>query len=119
MKLDDPFQEIATMHFKATNLDKKDWFGKSDPFLVFHRANEDGRWVNCASVWIFSFVLYTILIATHGKFIIIIIIKNFDRRSFPWSPWLKALQTGATCILMVAVCPWQDSLSDSHLTNQF
>ncbi|KAK7102331.1 copine-8-like [Littorina saxatilis] len=37
-------KEIATMHFKATNLDKKDWFGKSDPFLVFHRANEDGSY---------------------------------------------------------------------------
>nr|KAG5706039.1 hypothetical protein BaRGS_028148 [Batillaria attramentaria] len=35
-------KEIATMHFKATNLDKKDFFGKSDPFLVFNRANEDG-----------------------------------------------------------------------------
>ncbi|KAL8581960.1 hypothetical protein ACOMHN_027942 [Nucella lapillus] len=37
-------KEIATMQFKASNLDKKDFFGKSDPFLVFHRANEDGSY---------------------------------------------------------------------------
>ncbi|XP_069141533.1 copine-8-like isoform X2 [Argopecten irradians] len=34
-------KESVTMHFCATHLDKKDFLGKSDPFLVFHRANED------------------------------------------------------------------------------
>ncbi|KAK3612048.1 hypothetical protein CHS0354_021732 [Potamilus streckersoni] len=34
-------KEIVTLHFRAHNLDKKDFFGKSDPFLVFYRANED------------------------------------------------------------------------------
>lgn len=35
-------QDIATMQFCANKLDKKDFFGKSDPFLVFYRSNEDG-----------------------------------------------------------------------------
>lgn len=34
-------KEILTMQFSANNLDKKDLFGKSDPFLVFSRTNED------------------------------------------------------------------------------
>lgn len=37
-----PFQDVATMQFCANKLDKKDFFGKSDPFLVFFRSNEDG-----------------------------------------------------------------------------
>lgn len=36
------FQDVATMQFCANKLDKKDFFGKSDPFLVFYRSNEDG-----------------------------------------------------------------------------
>lgn len=39
------WQDIATMQFCANKLDKKDFFGKSDPFLVFYRSNEDGTWV--------------------------------------------------------------------------
>ena len=31
------------MQFKAVNLDKKDFFGKSDPYLEFQRVNEDNR----------------------------------------------------------------------------
>lgn len=38
-------QDIATMQLCANKLDKKDFFGKSDPFLVFYRSNEDGTWV--------------------------------------------------------------------------
>ncbi|XP_033745300.1 copine-8-like isoform X2 [Pecten maximus] len=34
-------KESVTMHFCATHLDKKDFLGKSDPFLIFYRANED------------------------------------------------------------------------------
>lgn len=30
------------MQMCANKLDKKDFFGKSDPFLVFYRSNEDG-----------------------------------------------------------------------------
>lgn len=37
-----PLQDIATMQLCANKLDKKDFFGKSDPFLVFYRSNEDG-----------------------------------------------------------------------------
>lgn len=34
------------MQFCANKLDKKDFFGKSDPFMVFYRSNEDGTWVS-------------------------------------------------------------------------
>ncbi|XP_052824651.1 copine-8 isoform X2 [Octopus bimaculoides] len=37
-------KEEATMHFCAHQLDKKDFFGKSDPFLTFYRCNEDGSY---------------------------------------------------------------------------
>lgn len=35
-------QDSATLQFCANKLDKKDFFGKSDPFMVFYRSNEDG-----------------------------------------------------------------------------
>uniref|UniRef100_A0A3Q0QVK1 Copine family member 9 n=1 Tax=Amphilophus citrinellus TaxID=61819 RepID=A0A3Q0QVK1_AMPCI len=38
---------ITTMQFCANKLDKKDFFGKSDPFLVFYRSNEDGTFTIC------------------------------------------------------------------------
>ncbi|CAE1170587.1 Copine-7,Copine-B,Protein BONZAI 1,Copine-3,Copine-A,Copine-8,Copine-E,Copine-9,Copine-D,Copine-2,Nicotinic receptor-associated protein 1,Protein BONZAI 2,Copine-6,Copine-5,Protein BONZAI 3,Copine-4,Copine-1 [Acanthosepion pharaonis] len=34
-------KENLTLQFQGINLDKKDFFGKSDPFLIFYRANED------------------------------------------------------------------------------
>ncbi|XP_029637877.1 copine-8 isoform X4 [Octopus sinensis] len=37
-------KEEATMQFCAHQLDKKDFFGKSDPFLTFYRCNEDGSY---------------------------------------------------------------------------
>ncbi|XP_071174493.1 copine-8-like isoform X2 [Mytilus edulis] len=37
-------KESATLHFNATKLDKKDFLGKSDPFLIFYKANEDTSW---------------------------------------------------------------------------
>ncbi len=37
-------QDVATMQFSGQKLDKKDLFGKSDPFLWFYRSNEDGRY---------------------------------------------------------------------------
>ncbi|KAK3103604.1 hypothetical protein FSP39_020468 [Pinctada imbricata] len=36
--------EEVSLHFRATHLDKKDFFGKSDPYLVFYRANEDNSY---------------------------------------------------------------------------
>lgn len=36
------YQESVLMQFCGNKLDKKDFFGKSDPFLVFYRSNEDG-----------------------------------------------------------------------------
>ncbi|XP_028392485.1 copine-3-like isoform X2 [Dendronephthya gigantea] len=44
-------EELATNHdlvdftFRATKLDKKDFFGKSDPYLEFSKAKEDGSFV--------------------------------------------------------------------------
>ncbi|XP_041349780.1 copine-8-like [Gigantopelta aegis] len=37
-------KEQCTMQFCAHKLDKKDFFGKSDPFLTFSRSNEDGSY---------------------------------------------------------------------------
>ncbi|XP_053377222.1 copine-8-like isoform X1 [Mercenaria mercenaria] len=34
-------KEVIHMQMKANNLDKKDFFGKSDPYLEFMRVNED------------------------------------------------------------------------------
>merc|ERR1712179_312828 len=33
-------KEVITMNFIGSDLDKKDFFGKSDPFLIFYRSNE-------------------------------------------------------------------------------
>ncbi|XP_048029436.1 LOW QUALITY PROTEIN: copine-5b [Megalobrama amblycephala] len=40
-------RDSATMQFCANKLDKKDFFGKSDPFMVFFRSNEDGTFTIC------------------------------------------------------------------------
>ncbi|XP_076312268.1 copine-5-like [Tachypleus tridentatus] len=37
-------KEVATMQFLAVHLDKKDFFGKSDPFLCFYKCNEDNSY---------------------------------------------------------------------------
>lgn len=34
-------KEVVQFHCNGTKLDKKDFFGKSDPFLCFYRLNED------------------------------------------------------------------------------
>lgn len=34
-------KDVVTIQFRGHKLDKKDFFGKSDPFLVFYRCNED------------------------------------------------------------------------------
>uniref|UniRef100_A0A3B4FP59 Copine-8-like n=1 Tax=Pundamilia nyererei TaxID=303518 RepID=A0A3B4FP59_9CICH len=40
-------RDSGTMQFCANKLDKKDFFGKSDPFMVFYRSNEDGTFTIC------------------------------------------------------------------------
>ena len=45
MKLFFYLQDVVTLQLKGHKLDKKDFFGKSDPFLVFYRCNEDNRLV--------------------------------------------------------------------------
>ncbi|XP_078276856.1 copine-5-like isoform X5 [Rhinoraja longicauda] len=40
-------RDVTTMQFCANKLDKKDFFGKSDPFMVFYRSNEDGTFTIC------------------------------------------------------------------------
>ncbi|XP_052780413.1 copine-8-like isoform X2 [Mya arenaria] len=37
-------KEEVHMQMRASGLDKKDLFGKSDPFLIFYRANPDGSY---------------------------------------------------------------------------
>ena len=40
----DGVNDLVHLQISSTNLDKKDWFGKSDPFLVISRSNEDGHY---------------------------------------------------------------------------
>ncbi|XP_030422803.1 copine-8 isoform X2 [Gopherus evgoodei] len=40
-------RDSVLMQFCANKLDKKDFFGKSDPFLVFYRSNEDSSFTIC------------------------------------------------------------------------
>lgn len=40
----DSSKDTVIMQFNGRKLDKKDFFGKSDPFLVFARCNEDNRY---------------------------------------------------------------------------
>ncbi|XP_077463367.1 copine Va isoform X1 [Stigmatopora argus] len=40
-------RDYTSMQFCANKLDKKDFFGKSDPFMVFYRSNEDGTFTIC------------------------------------------------------------------------
>ncbi|KAI4825429.1 hypothetical protein KUCAC02_021109 [Chaenocephalus aceratus] len=40
-------RESVMLQFCGNKLDKKDFFGKSDPFLVFYRSNEDGSYTIC------------------------------------------------------------------------
>ncbi|XP_068611523.1 copine-8 isoform X2 [Brachionichthys hirsutus] len=40
-------RESVMMQFCGNKLDKKDFFGKSDPFLVFYRSNEDSSFTIC------------------------------------------------------------------------
>lgn len=44
-------QESVMMQFCGNKLDKKDFFGKSDPFLVFYRSNEDST---CVGLFFYS-----------------------------------------------------------------
>ncbi len=36
---------VATLQLRAQKLDNKDFFGKSDPFLVIYRINDDKRFI--------------------------------------------------------------------------
>ncbi|XP_063053858.1 copine-8 [Engraulis encrasicolus] len=40
-------RESVLLQFCGNKLDKKDFFGKSDPFLVFYRSNVDGTFTIC------------------------------------------------------------------------
>ncbi|TNN40623.1 Copine-1 [Liparis tanakae] len=37
-------KRVIQLEFEAKNLDKKDTFGKSDPFLEFFKKGDDGKW---------------------------------------------------------------------------
>ena len=38
-------RDEVIMQFSGTKLDKKDFFGKSDPFLEFHKSTESNSYV--------------------------------------------------------------------------
>jgi hypothetical protein len=38
-------KDEVIMQFSGTKLDKKDFFGKSDPFLVFYKSMESGDYI--------------------------------------------------------------------------
>ncbi|XP_066950988.1 copine-8-like isoform X1 [Macrobrachium rosenbergii] len=38
-------KEVVTMNLKGTDLDKKDFLGKSDPFLIFYRCNDASNYL--------------------------------------------------------------------------
>ncbi|XP_066523938.1 copine-8 isoform X2 [Hoplias malabaricus] len=40
-------RESVLLQFCGNKLDKKDFFGKSDPFLVFYRSHDDGTYTIC------------------------------------------------------------------------
>ncbi|XP_068758761.1 copine-8-like isoform X2 [Montipora capricornis] len=40
-------KDVLTLQLMGEKLDKKDFFGKSDPFLVFYRCNEDNSFTAC------------------------------------------------------------------------
>ncbi|KHJ85311.1 hypothetical protein OESDEN_14966 [Oesophagostomum dentatum] len=42
-EVDEGSKENVLFHLSAKKLDKKDFFGKSDPFLNIYRLNDDGR----------------------------------------------------------------------------
>ena len=44
-EVDEGQKESLYVVCHGRNLDKKDLFGKSDPFLEFYRFLENGRWV--------------------------------------------------------------------------
>jgi copine 5/8/9 len=41
-------EEMLTLQIKGLKLDKKDFFGKSDPFLMIYRKNDDTRFFLCS-----------------------------------------------------------------------
>jgi len=69
------------MQLCANKLDKKDFFGKSDPFLVFYRSNEDGTWV-----WVLKGVFSVLPITNEHLFF------SFPPLLFPGSCSLKCWQ---------------------------
>lgn len=44
-EVDNDANEIVQFVCKGMSLDKKDFFGKSDPFLQLYKVNDDGRLV--------------------------------------------------------------------------
>lgn len=73
-------KESVMMQFCGNKLDKKDFFGKSDPFLVFYRSNEDGTWVSSflspsLRPSVSSFMFAVILWCIQGKLLSLICLR--------------------------------------------
>lgn len=52
----DSSKDVVFMKWNGKKLDKKDFFGKSDPFMVFCRCNEDNR---CVCDFVPYYVMFT------------------------------------------------------------
>jgi hypothetical protein len=64
---------VCTMQFRGENLDKKDLFGKSDPFLVISRVREGADYVSvCVCVCVCVCVL-----CAHCLFVVLLLLLLF------------------------------------------
>jgi hypothetical protein len=52
------------LQFMAKTLDKMDWFGSSDPFLQFSRANESGKFAG-ATLNLLLFEIFVVTIVNY------------------------------------------------------
>lgn len=102
-------QDYATMQFCANKLDKKDFFGKSDPFMVFYRSNEDGTWVFLLVFQKNSLLnqdIWTRIIAVHHKHrtLLIVLVAVLANHS---SPNKAKQQTYVTALKFIQKAKWK------------
>nr|KAF6341085.1 copine 5 [Myotis myotis] len=108
-------RDVATMQFCANKLDKKDFFGKSDPFLVFYRSNEDGTFTICHKTEVMKNTLNPVW-QTFSIPVRALCNGDYDRvslTSFSPSPGVCSLPDNRTLGCMR--CPWSlDCTGISH-----
>uniref|UniRef100_A0A8C1XAW0 Copine I n=1 Tax=Cyprinus carpio TaxID=7962 RepID=A0A8C1XAW0_CYPCA len=69
------------MEVEAKNLDKKDMFGKSDPFLEFFKQEEDGKWQLVHRTEVFTHVKLLIDCCLYFLLMVIISFSSFKFHS--------------------------------------